>query len=96
MRLESFLSSQIRLFKYDVFMLLCQVFFVGLILCGGEILHRHHDEDIVIRRPALLGDNPRRPKYVHRLRLPIFLDGRPNTLSKPIIDNVRAGERVTA
>ena len=94
MRLESFLSSQIRLFGSDEFMLLCQAFFVGLILCGGEIFHRHHGEDIVIRRPALLGDHPR-PKYVHRSRLPIFLDGRLKALSKTIIGNVRAGERVT-
>ena len=94
MRLESFLSSQIRLFGSDEFMLLCQAFFVGLILCGGEIFHRHHGEDIVIRRPALLGDHPR-PKYVHRSRLPIFLDGRLKALSKTIIGNVRVGERVT-
>ena len=94
MRLESFLSSQIRLFGSDEFMLLCQAFFVGLILCGGEIFHRHHGEDIVIRRPALLGDHPR-PKYVHRSRLPIFLDERLNVLSKIIIGNVCVGKRVT-
>ena len=94
MRLESFLSSQIRLFESDECMLVCQAFFVGLILCGGEICHRHHGEDIVIRRPALLGDHPR-PKYVYRSRLPIFLDGRLKALSKTIIGNVRAGERVT-
>ena len=70
-------------------MLLCQVFFVGLILCGGEIFHRHHGEEIVIQRPALSGDHPR-PKYVHRSRLPIFLDGRLKTLSKIIIGSVRA------
>lgn len=32
---------------------LCQAFFVGPILCGGEIFHRHHGENIVIRRLAL-------------------------------------------
>ena len=94
MRLESFLSSQIQLFESDEFILLCQVFFVGLILCGGEILHRHHDEDIVIQWTALLGDHPR-PKYVHRLRLPIFVDGWLKEFSKIIIGNVRVGERVT-
>lgn len=94
MRLESFLSSQIRLFRFDEFMLVCQAFFVGLILCGDEIFHRHHGKDIVIRRPALPGDHPR-PNYVHRSRLPIFLDGRLKTLSKTIIGNVRVGERVT-
>ena len=94
MRFESFLSSQIRLFEFDEFMLLCQAFFVGLILCGGEILHRHHGEDIVIRRSALLGDHPQ-AKYVHRSRLPIFLDRQLKVLLKIIIDNVRAGERVT-
>ena len=93
MRLESFLTSQIRLFESDEFML-CQAFFVGLILCGGEIFHRQHGEDIVIRRPALLGDHPR-PKYFHRSRLPICLDGRLKALSKTIIGNVRAGGRVT-
>jgi hypothetical protein len=94
MRLESFLSSQIRLFGSDEFMLLCQPFFVGLILCGGEIFYRHHDEDRVIRRPALLGDHPC-PKYVHGSRLPIFLDGQLKALSKTIIGNVRAGKKVT-
>ena len=69
-------------------------FFVGLIFCGGEIFHRQHGEDIVIRRPAILGDNPR-PKYVHRSRLSISLDGRPKAFSKTIIGNVCAGERVT-
>ena len=94
MRLDSFLSSQIRLFRSDEFMLLCQAFFIGLIICGGEIFHRHHGEDIVIQRPALLGDHPR-PKYVHRSRLHIFLDGRLKPLSKIIFGNIRAGERVT-
>src|SRR3989337_2113881 len=75
-------------------MLMYQTFFVGLILCGGKIFHRHHSEDIVIRRPALLGDHPWH-KYVHRSRLPIFLDGRLMALSKIIIGNVHAGERVT-
>jgi hypothetical protein len=55
MRLESFLSSHIRLFGSNEFILLCQAFFVGLILCGGEIFHRHHGADIVVRRSALLG-----------------------------------------
>ena len=50
--------------------------------------------DIVIQRPALLGDH-HQPKYVHRSRLPIFLDGRLKALSKTIIGNVRAGERLT-
>jgi hypothetical protein len=94
MRLESFMSSHIRLFRYDEFMLLCQAFFVGLILCGGEIFHRHHGDDTVIRWPALLGGHPW-PKYVHRSRLSIFLDGRLKALSKTIIGNVRAGEGVT-
>ena len=49
---------------------------------------------MMIRRPALLGDHPR-PKYVHRSRLHISLDGRLKALSKTIIDDVRAGERVT-
>ena len=71
-----------------------KLFFVGLIFCGGEIFHRQHGEDIVIRRPAILGDNPR-PKYVHRSRLLIFLDGRLKAFSKTIIGNVCAGERVT-
>jgi hypothetical protein len=75
-------------------MLLCQAFFVGLILFGGEIFHRHHGKDIVIRRPTLLGDHPRR-KYVHRSRLLIFLDERLKAISKTIIGNVHAGERVT-
>jgi hypothetical protein len=69
-------------------------FFVGLILCGVENFHRHPSKDIVIRRPALLGDHPW-PKYFHRSRLPIFLDGRLKAHSKTIIDNVCAGERVT-
>ena len=93
-RLESFLSSQIQLFRSDEFMLLCQAFFVGLILSGDEILHRHHGEDIVIRWPALPGDHPR-PKYVHRSRLPIFLDGQLKALSKTIICNIRTGEKMT-
>ena len=75
-------------------MLLCQAFFVSLILCGGEIFHRHHIKDIVIRQPALLGDNPR-PKYIRRSRLPISLDWRLKALSKIITSNVCAGERVT-
>lgn len=93
MRLKSYLPSQIRLFESDEFMSLCQPFFVSLILCGGEIFHQH-GEDIVIRRPALLGDHPR-PKYVRRSSLPILLDGRLKVLAKTIIGNVRAGERVT-
>ena len=94
MKLESFLFLRIRLFRSEEFMLLCQAFFVGLILCGGEIYHRQHGEDIVIRRPALLGNYPR-PKYLHRSRLPIFLDARLKALSKIIIGNVRVGGRVT-
>ena len=86
MRLESFLSSQIRLFGSDEFMLACQTFFIGLILCGVEIFYQHHGEDIVIRRPAPLGDHPR-PKYVYRSRLPIFLDRRLKVFSKTIIGN---------
>ena len=89
MSLYSFPPSQIRLFGSDEFMLLCQDFFVCLILCGGEILHRHHGEDIVIRRPALLGDHPGPSMFID-LRLPIFLDGRLKALLKIIIGNVRA------
>ena len=69
-------------------------FFCWSDTCGGEILHRHHDEDIVIRQLALLGDHPW-PKYVHRPRFPIFLDVRLKALFKIIIENVRASERVT-
>ena len=59
-----------------------------------KIFHRHHDEDIMIQRAALLWDYLR-PKYVHQSRLSIFLDGWLKALSKTIIDNVCAGERVT-
>ena len=50
--------------------------------------------NIVIRRPALLGDHPGPSTFI-ALRLPIFLDGRLKALSKTIIGNVRVGERET-
>ncbi|XBI52330.1 hypothetical protein VPH35_034717 [Triticum aestivum] len=58
-----------------------ETFFVGLILYGGEILHRHHGEDIVIRRPALLGNHPW-PK-IQRSRIGSTLQYKyPRTLAK--------------
>ena len=42
-------------------MSLCQcvkLIFVGLIIYGDEIFHRHHDENFVIQRPAHIGDHP--------------------------------------
>lgn len=74
MEAERLVGSQIRLFKYDEFKLVCHVAFVGLILCGVEIFPRHYDEDPMVRWPAFLGDHPR-PNYVHRSWFPFFFMG---------------------
>lgn len=49
MKLERFVSLQIRLFGYDEFMLLCQLVFAGSIMYGVGVFRLHHSEDLVIR-----------------------------------------------
>ena len=76
-------------------MLLCCVACVGMTLCGVGFLPWCSGKVHVIRQPALLGDLPR-SKFVHRSRLPIFLDGRLKGLSETFIGNqVHASIRVT-